>query len=124
MCCIEEVYKCLQLKFSVVNVYLDHLKLCVVCINGRTYVCCSECYAVSNDCYETNPHPVLYDISVRTVVKLYTLGVFVLRVSLVCNDMQCKCLKCGLEDVTLSNASLILTLYECVIYVYTLRPLM
>ena len=29
--------------FSVVNVYLDHLKFCVVCINGRRYVCCSEC---------------------------------------------------------------------------------
>ena len=27
--------------FSVVNVYLDHLKLCVVCIVGRRYVCCS-----------------------------------------------------------------------------------
>ena len=27
--------------FSVVNVYLDHLKLCVVCIDGRMYVCCS-----------------------------------------------------------------------------------
>ena len=26
--------------FSVVNVYLDHLKLCVVCINDRRYVCC------------------------------------------------------------------------------------
>ena len=33
--------------FSVVNVYLDHLKLCVVCINGQRYVCCSECYVVS-----------------------------------------------------------------------------
>ena len=29
--------------FSVVNVYLDHLKFCVVCINSRRYVCCSEC---------------------------------------------------------------------------------
>ena len=29
--------------FSVVNVYLDHLKFCIVCINGRRYVCCSEC---------------------------------------------------------------------------------
>ena len=28
--------------FSVVNMYFDHLKFCVVCINGRTYVCCSE----------------------------------------------------------------------------------
>ena len=28
---------------SVVNVYLDHLKLCVVCIDGRRYVGCSVC---------------------------------------------------------------------------------
>ena len=35
--------------FSVVNVYLDHLKFCVVCINGG-YVCCGECYVVSNKC--------------------------------------------------------------------------
>ena len=27
--------------FSVVNVYLDYLKFCVVCIDGRRYVCCS-----------------------------------------------------------------------------------
>ena len=26
--------------FSVVNVYLDHLKFYVVCINSRRYVCC------------------------------------------------------------------------------------
>ena len=38
--------------FSVVNVYLDHLKFCVVCINGRRYVCCSECNVVSNECDE------------------------------------------------------------------------
>ena len=38
--------------FSVVNVYLDHLKLCVVCINSRRYVCCSECDVVSNECNE------------------------------------------------------------------------
>ena len=38
--------------FSVVNVYLDHLKYCVVCINGRRYVCCSECNVVSNECNE------------------------------------------------------------------------
>ena len=36
-------------KFSVVNVYLDHLKFCVVCINSRRYVCCSECDGVSNE---------------------------------------------------------------------------
>ena len=34
--------------FSVVNVYLDHLKLCVVCINARGYVSCGECYVVSD----------------------------------------------------------------------------
>ena len=37
--------------FSVVNVYLDHLKFYVVCINSRRYVCCSEC-VVSNECNE------------------------------------------------------------------------
>ena len=35
--------------FSVVNVYHDHLKFCVVCINR--YVCCSEC-GVSKECNE------------------------------------------------------------------------
>ena len=38
--------------FSVVNVYLDHLKFCVVCINSRRYVCCIECDVVSNECNE------------------------------------------------------------------------
>ena len=38
--------------FSVVNMYLDHLKFCAVCSNGRRYVCCSECYVVSNECDE------------------------------------------------------------------------
>ena len=36
--------------FSVVNMYLDHLKFCVVYINR--YVCCSECNVVSNECNE------------------------------------------------------------------------
>ena len=34
--------------FSVVNVYPDQLKFCVVCIDGRSYVCCGECYVVSD----------------------------------------------------------------------------
>ena len=38
--------------FSVVNVYHDHLKFYVVCINSRRYVCCGECYVVSNECDE------------------------------------------------------------------------
>ena len=36
--------------FSVVNVYRDHLKFCVVCIDGRRNLCCSECNVVSNEC--------------------------------------------------------------------------
>ena len=39
--------------FSVVNVYLDYLKFCVVCINGRRYVCCSEYSVVSNEWNES-----------------------------------------------------------------------
>ena len=39
--------------FSVVNAYLDHLKFRVVCINGRRFVCCDECYIVSNECDES-----------------------------------------------------------------------
>ena len=38
--------------FSVVYVYLDHLKFCVVCIDGQRYVCCSECNVISNGCDE------------------------------------------------------------------------
>ena len=38
--------------FSVVNVYLDHLKFWVVCIDGPRCVCCSECNVISNECDE------------------------------------------------------------------------
>ena len=38
--------------FGVVNVYLYHLKFSVVCIDGRKFVCCSECNVVSNGCNE------------------------------------------------------------------------
>ena len=34
---------------SVDNVYLDHLKLCVVCNYGRMYVCFGECYVISDE---------------------------------------------------------------------------
>ena len=66
---------------GVLLLYLDHLKLCVVCFYGQTYVCCNKYHVVSNECDE--PTPVLCDLSVHTVVKLYTLGVFALGVSLV-----------------------------------------
>ena len=29
--------------------------LCGLCINGRMYVCCSECYVFSNECDEPTP---------------------------------------------------------------------
>ena len=38
--------------FSVVHVYLNHLKFCIVCINGRRYLSCGECYVVSDECDE------------------------------------------------------------------------
>ena len=38
--------------FSVVNVCIDHLKFCVGYINGRRYVCCSQCNVVSDECNE------------------------------------------------------------------------
>ena len=44
------IYVCYCDMFSVVNMYLDHLKFCVVCINSRRCVCCSECDVVSNEC--------------------------------------------------------------------------
>ena len=46
------IYVCYRDMVSVVNVYLDHLKFCVVCINSRRYVCYSECNVVSNECNE------------------------------------------------------------------------
>ena len=65
--------------FSVVNVYLVHLKFCVVCINGRRYVCFGACCVTSNECDEPSSCKLL----LHTVVKLCTLGVLTLGVSLV-----------------------------------------
>ena len=75
------IYVCYCDMFSVINVYHDHLKFCVVCINSRRYVCCSECDVVSNECNESPP--ALCNLSVRTAVKLCILGVLALGVSLV-----------------------------------------
>ena len=48
---------CYYVMFSIVNVYLDHFKFCGVCIHGRRYVCCGECYVVSDECDEpTSSH--------------------------------------------------------------------
>ena len=40
---------------SVVNVDLDHLQFCAVCINSRRYVYCGECNVFSNECNEPTP---------------------------------------------------------------------
>ena len=42
MCCLEYIDVFFSDIFSVVNVYLDHLKFCVLCINSQRYVCCGE----------------------------------------------------------------------------------
>ena len=54
LCAVSRRYinVCNDDMFSVVNVYLDNLKFCVVCINGRRYVCCDKCNVVSNSCNE------------------------------------------------------------------------
>ena len=79
--------------FSVVNVYLDLLKFCVVCINSRRYVCCGECYVVSNECDE--PTSCLVQPSGAHCCKVITLGVLALGARgelgfLNCDDM-CVC---------------------------------
>ena len=36
--------------FIIVNMYLENMKFCGVCINGRRYVLRNECYVVPNKC--------------------------------------------------------------------------
>ena len=76
MCCLEDVYRCLVCNgdvFSVVNVYLDHLKFCIVCIYSQRYVCCSECNVVYGECEEPT-HCLMQPVG-GTVVQLCTFGV-------------------------------------------------
>ena len=61
--------------FSVVNVYLDHLKCCVVCINSRRCVCCSVMLSLMS---VMSPPPTLCNLAVRTAGKLCILGVLAL----------------------------------------------
>ena len=58
--------------FSVVNVYIDHLKVCVACINSRRYVCCSECDVVSNECNES-PSCLVQPIGAHCCEVMYFL---------------------------------------------------
>ena len=55
--------------FSVVNVYLDHLKFCVVCINSRMYVCCNGCDHVCM-CVVNKQFELLEFVSVSVCVDL------------------------------------------------------
>ena len=64
---------------SVVNVYIDHLKFCVVCINGQRYVCCSECNGVSNECNE----PFILTCNMMRFLSLSLLGMCPCVVSVV-----------------------------------------
>ena len=41
--------------FSIVNMYVDHLKLYMVCINSQIYDCWSEYYVVSNERDDPTP---------------------------------------------------------------------
>ena len=50
---MRNIHVCNCDMFSVVNVYLGHFNLCVVCINGQMNICCSECNLVSNECTES-----------------------------------------------------------------------
>ena len=62
--------------FSVVNVYLAHLKFCVVMVEGMSVV-------VNVMLSMMSPPPVLCNPSVRTAVKLCIFGILALGVSLV-----------------------------------------
>ena len=54
-CAVSRRYVCNYDVFSVVSVNPDHLKFCVVCINGHRYICCSECNVVSEECDAPTP---------------------------------------------------------------------
>ena len=68
--------------FSVVNVYLYHLKssvLCVLMVEGMSVVV-NVIFSLMS---VMSPAPTLYNLSARIVLKLCTLGVYDLGVSLV-----------------------------------------
>ena len=65
--------------FSVVNVYLDHLMLCVLIVEVMSVVVNVMLSLMS----VMSPPPALCNLSVRTAVKLCIFGVLALGVSLV-----------------------------------------
>ena len=68
--------------FSVVNVYRDHLKFCLVCINSQRYVCCSECSVVSNAYNE------LTSCLVQPISNLSSSSLFLSLFMLTCSMMR------------------------------------
>ena len=71
------IYVCYCDMFSVVNVYFDNLRFYVACINGRRYVCCGECYVVSDECDE--PTSCLVQPIVAHCCKVMYFGCFDFR---------------------------------------------
>ena len=57
------------------------IRFCVVCINGRMYICCSECNAVSFECNEPTSC-IVQPIGTHGGEVMY-FSVFALWVSLV-----------------------------------------
>ena len=74
--------------FSVVNVYFDHLKFCVLCIDGRRYICCSECN-VSNE-YNEPTSCLVQHIGTHGGEVMYVGGVCFRLGFLNCDDI-CMC---------------------------------
>ena len=91
MCCFKEVYIyiyiciyiyiAIMIRLVLLNVYLDHLMFCVVCINGQRYVCCGECYVIFDECYE--PTSCFVQPIVAHGCEVMYFGCFHFRVSLV-----------------------------------------
>ena len=77
----RNIHVCNSHVFIVVNMYLHHLKFCVVCINVE---CMSVVVNVMLPLMSVMSPPCgLCNISVRMVVKLCTLGVIALGLSFV-----------------------------------------
>ena len=79
------------------------LKFCVVCMNGRRYVCCSECNVVSNECNE----PTAF-----TVKPICTHGGKVMYFGCVCFRGELVFLNC--DDICMYLVNKQLDLHEFV----------
>ena len=98
-CAVSRRYVCYYDMFRIGNVYLDYLKLCVVCINGRTYVCCGECFVVSNECDE--PTSCLVQAIVAHCCEVIYFGCFGFRGELGFLDGDDICMCNQFEDINI-----------------------